>query len=179
MRPYQKIVQKLEGTKNVVDIGCGNGTLDVFLAKEGGIKIVGLDISPEGFSHAKKKALADGVEDLVTCVKGNVYSMALAKDREFDAATLVYSLHHVEDPVSALKEARRVIKPRGKIFIVERIVEDEEGMVCCTFNRAELIAILEKADFENVKVEALESEGGYFLSIFPWIWARKEVFDSR
>ena len=165
MRPYQKIFQKLEGIKNILDIGCGDGTLDVFLAKEGRIKIVGLDISPAGFSHAKKKALADGVEDLVTCVKGSVYDMTFAKDNEFDAATLVYSLHHIENPISALKEVRRVIKAGGKILILECIAQDEECFVCCTFKKSGLSAILNKAGFLNTKTEFLETVEGHKFAL--------------
>ncbi len=165
MRPYQKICQRLEGTKNVLDIGCGDGTLDVYLAKEGRIKIVGLDISPNGFGHAKKKALQDGVGGLVTCVKGNVYSMTFAKENEFDAVTLVYSFHHIEDPISALDEIKRVIKPGGKILIVECIAEDGEGVVCCRFSKGELTAILNEAGFLNAQVEILGNEEGHEFTL--------------
>lgn len=170
MRPYQKILQKLEGIKTVLDLGCGDGTLDVFLAKEGGFRIVGLDISPKGFSHAEKKAHSDGVEDLVTCVKGSVYDMTFAKDGEFDAATLIYSLHHIENPISALKESRRVLKPGGKVLIVECIAGDEEGVICWTFNKPGLIAILNEAGFWNPKVEILGRENGHEFAL---IAARK------
>lgn len=165
MRPYQKIFQKLEGIKNILDIGCGDGTLDVFLAKESGLRVVGLDISLAGFSHARKKALADGVEDLVACVKGNVCDMPFAKDSWFDAASLVYSLHHMEDPISALKEIRNVLKPGGKIFIVECIAEDDEGVACWTLNRPELIRALDKAGFLNWKSEMLAWEDGYGFAL--------------
>jgi ubiquinone/menaquinone biosynthesis C-methylase UbiE len=104
---HQKVLKKLDGAKNLLDIGCGDGRLDVFLAKEAGIRITGLDISPEGFGHAKKRAMAKGVEALVTCIKGDLYDMAFAGDNEFDAVSLIHTLHHVEDPVAGLKEARR------------------------------------------------------------------------
>ncbi len=166
MRFYQKIIQKLEGINSLLDIGCGDGTLDVFLAKESGIRIVGLDISPEGFSHAKKKALTDGVEDLVTCVKGSICDIFFAKDNEFEAITLIYSLHHMENPIPALKEARRVLKRGGKILIVECIAEDEEDVVCCIFNKPGLVGTLNNAGFFNTEVEILGTEDDHEFVLF-------------
>lgn len=158
MRPYHIILAKLQGMKKVLDIGCGDGTLDVFLAKEGRKEIVGLDISPDGFSRAKKKAIADGVEELVRCVKGSVCNMTFAKDSEFDAAILLYSFHHIEDPISAIDEIERIIRPAGKILIVECIANGEESVVCCNFSKGELIAILKESGFLNLQLEILGRE---------------------
>lgn len=67
---YQRVLRRLRSARSVLDIGCGNGALDVFLAREGVIRITGLDISTPGFGDANKTARADGVEKLVACVKG-------------------------------------------------------------------------------------------------------------
>lgn len=61
-------------------------------------------------------------------VLGDATSLTSFADGSFDAATLAYGLRNVSDPLLALKEARRVLKPGGKIAVLD-FNHSESGLV--------------------------------------------------
>ncbi|MFQ6108477.1 MAG: class I SAM-dependent methyltransferase [Candidatus Aminicenantales bacterium] len=68
------------------------------LAKKLNRKIIGLDISPEGFAKAHRKCKRFDVCYLIECIKGDAHHMGMFKCNKFDAAILLYSLHHMDNP---------------------------------------------------------------------------------
>jgi SAM-dependent methyltransferase len=120
---------ELDG-RAVVDIGCGSGSLARALAARGG-RVTGVETSEDQLGDAR--ARADGVEYLV----GRAEALPLA-DGGFDLALFMRSLHHVPAP-DALREARRVLRPGGLVYVAEplaegdffalvSLVEDERGV---------------------------------------------------
>lgn len=53
---HQIVLQKLGRVNEVLDVGCGEGNLAVFIAKRTGAKVAGVDISESGFHKAEEKA---------------------------------------------------------------------------------------------------------------------------
>src|SRR3990167_5648882 len=121
------ISKKLNDVDTILDIGCGDGFLVSCLAKKLNRKVIGLDISTEGFTKAHNQCKKFNVCNLIECIKGNAYDMNIFKSRKFDAVTLVYSLHHMNYPEIALKETMRILKPGGKIVIVEYIIKKRKS----------------------------------------------------
>jgi ubiquinone/menaquinone biosynthesis C-methylase UbiE len=104
--------------QSVLEIGCGVGDLLGPLAELVGPqgRVVGIDISQTMIAEARFRAKRAGapVEFLV----GDAHALKFT-DNEFDHATAVAVWQHLEDPEKALSEAIRVIKPGGRVTIIE------------------------------------------------------------
>lgn len=104
-RWYPRIAELVSGKPVILDVGCGDGTLTRYLAKNGH-QVIGLDNDPN--------ILGDDVED-VHFMLGDAVSLPFEND-SFDAVVCVMALHHTHSEL-ALVEMRRVLKPGGKLII--------------------------------------------------------------
>lgn len=101
-------------TGNVLEIGCANGDLSVFIASYGA-RHYGVDIDPVAIDLARHKVAKLGI-DTCSFQVGNGYSLNLP-DQYFDTVVVAEVLEHVDDPKLIIKEAYRVCKPGGKVII--------------------------------------------------------------
>jgi 2-polyprenyl-3-methyl-5-hydroxy-6-metoxy-1,4-benzoquinol methylase len=99
---------------DVLDVGCGPGTITVDLAQRVAPgHVVGIEPVPEPLEKARATAAQAGVEN-VTFVIGDVYDLD-ASDNMFDVVHAHQVLQHLGDPVAALREMLRVCRPSGLI----------------------------------------------------------------
>ena len=105
-------VPHLRPGMDVIDCGCGPGSITIDVA---GIvapgQVTGIDIEPRQLEAARALALERGVRN-VRFEQGSVYALPYP-DATFDAAVAHFVIEHVNDPVRALREIRRVLKPGG------------------------------------------------------------------
>lgn len=101
----------------ILDVGCATGRLLEQLAKAGATHICGADLAPRILEVAATKLAPVGVPvDL---------RAADAEDRlpweadAFDVVTLTGVLHHFYRPADALDEIRRVLRPEGRLLIID------------------------------------------------------------
>jgi SAM-dependent methyltransferase len=100
---------------DLLDVGCGPGTITVDLAaRVAPGRVVGLDVSADPLAEARTAAERTGVD--VTFEVGDVYAMA-APDDSFDVVHAHQVLQHLTDPVAALREMARVCRPGGVIAV--------------------------------------------------------------
>jgi ubiquinone/menaquinone biosynthesis C-methylase UbiE len=100
----------------VLDCGCGPGSITVDLANiVGPGQVIGVDIAEERLAGARDLAAACGIAN-VRFERGNIYDLPFP-EHSFDAAFANHVLEHLRDPVRALKEVRRVLKPGGVVGI--------------------------------------------------------------
>jgi ArsR family transcriptional regulator len=111
----------LDDTWVVGDLGCGTGAASMALARHVG-RVVGVDGSEEMLAAARGRAA--GVRN-VEWRMGTLEALPL-EDATLDAAVMLLVLHHVPSPVAALAEARRVLKPGGRLVIVDMITHHHE-----------------------------------------------------
>ena len=95
----------------VLDACCGTGDLAIAAEREGGI-VTGLDFSPGMLERARRKS------DTVTWVEGDVLALPF-EDGAFDSATVGFGVRNVEDLDAGLRELRRVLRPGGRLGILE------------------------------------------------------------
>lgn len=102
----------------LADIGCGPGSITLDLARRiedlGGqaSQVTGIDAAPQAIGVAQKKAGQAGLG--VTFMEGEATALPMP-DNSVDVAFMAQVLHHLPDPVAALKECARVVKPGGII----------------------------------------------------------------
>lgn len=107
------LIPHLREGLDVLDVGCGPGTITVDIARRVAPgRVVGLDNSAEVVAEARETAAAAGVP--VETAVGDVYRLAHG-DASFDVVHAHQVLQHVADPVAALREMRRVTRPGGLV----------------------------------------------------------------
>jgi ubiquinone/menaquinone biosynthesis C-methylase UbiE len=98
---------------DLLDVGCGPGTLTVDLARRVAPgRTLAIDVAEAPLAEAREHARTQGVE--VTVEVGDVYALA-ADDGSFDVVHAHQVLQHVANPVLALSEMKRVAKPGGRV----------------------------------------------------------------
>jgi len=103
--------------RELLDVGCGPGSLTIDLAREvtpG--RVVGLDSSEDVLAEARTAAAAADIE--IELRTGDVYALDLPDD-SFDIVHAHQLLQHLPDPVAALVEMRRVCRPGGVVAVRE------------------------------------------------------------
>jgi SAM-dependent methyltransferase len=100
----------------VADIGCGEGYLAVEAAAWAS-HVVGIDRSDDVLERAKGLAERRRVTN-VEWKKGDLLRLPL-RDATIDVAMLSQSLHHASDPERAVAEAARILRPGGRLLILD------------------------------------------------------------
>jgi demethylmenaquinone methyltransferase/2-methoxy-6-polyprenyl-1,4-benzoquinol methylase len=97
---------------NVLDACCGTGDLAVACARAGAARVTGLDFSERMLERARRKA-----PDL-RWVSGDLLALPF-DDASFNAATVGFGVRNVDDLERGLRELRRVLRPEGRLGILE------------------------------------------------------------
>src|SRR4029079_5933732 len=95
----------------VLDACCGTGDLSLAAEREGGI-VTGLDFSGEMLVRARRKS------DTIEWIQGDMLALPFA-DAVFDCVTVGFGVRNVADLRSGLVELRRVLRPGGRLAILE------------------------------------------------------------
>lgn len=108
-------------TEVVLDVACGTGDLSEAFARAGVEKVVGLDFTFEMLEIARHKqgvlpAARHG--DRITYIQGDAQRLPLA-DASVDIVSIAFGIRNVLDPAQALREFRRVLRPGGRVVILE------------------------------------------------------------
>jgi ubiquinone/menaquinone biosynthesis C-methylase UbiE len=102
---------------NSVDFGCGYGTFAVPAAKVAHGTVYALDIDPAMVAATRAKADAEGVRNVEANARDIVACGTGLPDAAVDYAML-FNILHCEDPLSLLREARRVLAPGGTLAVM-------------------------------------------------------------
>jgi SAM-dependent methyltransferase len=117
LHPLREALQGAPGPR-VADIGGGTGNYALALAQEGWDPVV-VDRSAEMLARASAKGLATELAD----------AQALPfEDESFDGALMISMLHHVEDRQAALAQARRIVRPAGRVVLLGFTWEDAASL---------------------------------------------------
>jgi demethylmenaquinone methyltransferase / 2-methoxy-6-polyprenyl-1,4-benzoquinol methylase len=100
----------------ILDVACGTGDLSIELQTAGKAKVVGTDFCRPMLSVAKDKNAKN--QTSIPYVEGDGLNLSFA-DATFDAVTIAFGLRNFSNWHAGLIELRRVLKPGGKIAILE------------------------------------------------------------
>ena len=139
---------------DVADIGCGEGHLTLEIARWAR-HVTGIDRSDDVLERAKALGERRQVEN-VTWRKGDLTRVPL-RDESIDLAVFSQSLRYATDPERAIAETSRVLRPGGRILILE-LKEHDQAWVQARFGdrragfaEGELEALLQGAGFRGVR----------------------------
>lgn len=130
----------------VADLGCGTGALAWELSRYVG-RVIGVDNTPAMLDAARRRT---GDVDNIDLRLGDVESLPI-EDSACDAAMMVLVLTYLPEPMPALAEMARVIKPGGKAVIVDVMRHDREafrrqmGQQNMGYDPGEVCSLLEEA----------------------------------
>ena len=104
--------------QRILDVATGTGLVARGLARRGA-SVVALDQSEDMLAGARARlAQQPDLSEKITLVQGEAEHLPFA-DAEFDALTFTYLLRYVDDGAATMRELARVVKPEGRIGMVE------------------------------------------------------------
>jgi demethylmenaquinone methyltransferase/2-methoxy-6-polyprenyl-1,4-benzoquinol methylase len=108
-----KLQTTLDDTNAIVlDVACGTGDLAIELQRETKATIIGTDFCRPMLAIAREKA------ESIPLVEGDAMELGFA-DNSFDAVTIAFGLRNLSNVADGLAEFSRVLKPGGKLVVLE------------------------------------------------------------
>jgi len=105
------VQETVRRSDRVLDACCGTGDLAIE-ARRAGAVVVGLDFSEPMLERARRK------EPAIEWVRGDVLALPF-DDASFDAVTVGFGVRNVDDLAAGVRELRRVLRPGGRVGILE------------------------------------------------------------
>ena len=100
----------------VLDVACGTGDLSLELQRNAKARVVGSDFCRPMLAIAKDKTAGAGMS--VPYVEGDALNLPFADD-SFDAVTIAFGLRNLSNFADGLKELSRLLKPGGRLVVLE------------------------------------------------------------
>ncbi len=154
----------------IADLGAGEGTFSQFLARRAE-RVIAVDNSEKMVSYGADLARRHGVTNLeYRC--GDLERLPI-EEAAVDLAFFSQSLHHAQHPERAVAEAHRILRPGGRIVVLDLVkhnVEEARELyadVWLGFTEVELRGFLRDAGFEGVRSSVVhrEEESPHFETI--------------
>lgn len=107
---------RLDGTQSILDAGCGPGLVCCSLAPHCR-EITGVDVTRAMIEEAVRRAAEIGLNN-TRFIEGDIAALPFAEGA-FDVAVSRYVFHHLENPLTVLREMARVTRSGGRIVICD------------------------------------------------------------
>jgi len=176
----KEITRHIKDGDTVLEVAPGAGYLSIELSKLGNYKITGMDISNDLIEICKRNAIEAGVQ--IDFQQGNVSNM-LFQPNAFNFIICVLAFKNFKEPVKALQEIYRVLKPDGTALIMDlnrkasmratKKVAESMGLKGTTaliagaiqrsgaYNRTEFISFISQTEFKDYEIR--DSDMGFSI----------------
>lgn len=154
---------------DVADFGCGTGMLSVAMARWAK-RVWAIDQNAQVLAQAKERAAREGHGN-ITFLSEDLHRLSVT-DGRMDLVVISQSLHHVEDPDAVLAEAARIVKPGGRLVVLELMPHEERwvleqlGHRHLGFAPEALEASLRRVGFHSLSRETHARDGASPFRVF-------------
>ena len=111
-------IKDIPSNSIILDVASGTGDLAIAALKLNPLKVIGIDISKEMLNVGIKKIRRKGYQDIIELKLGDSENLEFDNNK-FDGITAAFGVRNFENLEKGLSEMYRVIKPKGKIVILE------------------------------------------------------------
>ncbi|HEX8235578.1 MAG TPA: metalloregulator ArsR/SmtB family transcription factor [Abditibacteriaceae bacterium] len=145
----------------IADLGAGEATVALLLAQRAK-RVVAIDNSEKMVEYGRSLAQRNGLGNFKYYL-GDMEELPLQAN-EVDLALMHQTLHHTLHPPVAVAEAFRVLRPGGRLIILDLLRHDHEAArdlyadVWLGFSQVELLQMLRAANFQNTDVSIVDRE---------------------
>ena len=145
----------------IADLGAGEGTFSQLLARRSK-KVIAVDNSDKMVAYGRELASKHGVKNL-EYRKGDLEGVPI-RDAAVDLAFFSQALHHAPHPGRAVAEAWRILKPGGRIVVLDLLRHNYEEAremyadLWLGFTEVELTRFLRQTGFKNIETSVVHSE---------------------
>jgi demethylmenaquinone methyltransferase/2-methoxy-6-polyprenyl-1,4-benzoquinol methylase len=102
----------------ILDVATGTGAVAIELARRYGCRVVGVDQSAEMLAAGRARIRRAGLEHHVELQEARAEALPFER-AAYDGLTFTYLLRYVDDPPAALRELARVVRPGGRIAMLD------------------------------------------------------------
>ncbi len=153
-RLHRKIGRELRLARRVFDVGCGSCDLVCYLTESYRQEVTGVDVVSHDFP--KQRRSREGKR--FRCLRRNAVRLPFAADGSVDAVVTMWALHEMKQPRAILAEMRRLLRPGGKLLVVDfprgslaqRLWNEDY------YRPHELNRMLEEAGFTEIRARLVE-----------------------
>jgi SAM-dependent methyltransferase len=155
-------VAEMEPGLKVLDVSSGRGTQAVWYAREFGVEVIGVDLSPQMVAAATGRARAAGLEARVRFETGDSQALGF-ETGTFDVVINECAVGIPDDSQAVLGEMVRVVRPGGRVVMHESVWQGEwrpqdkaelaERYGTTPLEAAEWVAMLERAGAVEIETE--------------------------
>lgn len=178
-----KLLSRIDAPAAVLEVGVGTGRNLEFFPPKPGVRVTGVDKATGMLEKARARAISIAASrppdacPSFTFEVGDAAALPYPTGGEWDYVVDTFGLCSYEDPVAALREMRRVLKPGGQLLLLEhgrssrwRVVNrlldaSNEGHVCkhgCAWNR-EILSIVEAAGLKVLELDTTHLGTTYYI----------------
>jgi ubiquinone/menaquinone biosynthesis C-methylase UbiE len=182
-RFFQKVLREyldamdIDSASTVLDMGCGSGVAARTIARRANFsgRVTGIDLSPYLVEAAKRLADEEGLDTLVEFRSGDTRELDIP-DGEFDAVVAHTLVSHVQEPLSVINEAARVVRPGGLIVIFDGDYASmtfalDDPVESKKYDEALISAIVTSPRVMRQMPRLIQQAGLEMVRVFPYIMA--------
>ena len=181
-RNYIKLLG-LSAKKHVLEIATGSGGPAIFMVKETGCDLTGIDINENGIENATLLAKQNGLDRKMEFILADASEKLPFPDQSFDAIVSIDSINHFKNRDKVFLEFKRVLKNNGHLLFTDAVVitgilTSEEIAIRSSLGyfvfipNGENERLLQESGFDDVK--ATDANENLIATSIRWHNARKE-----